>query len=61
MSGWSKKRKGCAYIYTHPNVDGAVVDRRGFGINAAMGANITWKGWEFDSVEQAKTFALGEF
>lgn len=54
---WLRIRKGCADIYTAPGVAKAVVDRRGFGINAALGANITYDGQSFDSVEAAKKYA----
>ena len=56
--GWTKKAKGSGFIYTHPDADGAVVDRRGYGINAAAGANITWQGVPFASVDEAKKAAL---
>lgn len=54
MTEWVKKRKGCAIIYTHPTLDRAIVDRKGFG----AGPSITYDGKAFDTVMQAKEYAL---
>ncbi|AQQ02409.1 hypothetical protein B0E33_01390 [Roseibium algicola] len=54
---WTKKKKGCAIVYTSPENDHAIVDRRGFGASAAMGENITYRGIAFDSAEAAKKYA----
>ena len=56
--GWTEKRKGSARIHTHPEVDGAIVDRHGLGITAAAGSNVTWKDHPFSSVEDAKAAAI---
>lgn len=57
--GWTEKRKGSARIHTHPEIEGAIVDRQGLGITAAAGANVTWKHHPFFSVEDAKVAAIG--
>lgn len=51
---WTKKRKGCANIYTTKGVDHAVVDNRGFGYSPG----VTWNGQDFSSVDEAKAAAL---
>lgn len=51
---WIKKRKGCAYIYVNDeHMEGAIVDRRGFGANP----QITFEGKEYSSVEAAMKFS----
>lgn len=59
-AGWAAKAKGSARIHTHPDVTGAIVDRRGFGVDAALGHNVTWAGKPFVSVRAAKEAALAK-
>lgn len=53
---WLKRRKGSAMIYTLNGNNHAVVDRRGFGIKAALGHNITYRDQSFKSVSEAKEY-----
>lgn len=57
MNGWTKKSKGGAHIYSKEGVDGAVVDRRGLGLSAALGHNVTFRSETFADVETAMAFA----
>lgn len=57
MPVWKKSRKGSADIHKTEGLSSAIVDRRGMGINAALGANITFDGDVFETVEAAKAFA----
>lgn len=43
-----------------PPAEGAIVDRRGYGLTAALGSNITWGGKPFPSVAAAKAAALAQ-
>ena len=52
--GWSKKRKGSGDIWTHPQLENAVVDTRGLGANA----RISYKNRMFSSVKDAKQAAM---
>lgn len=54
---WKKKRKGSAIVYTAPNINRAIVDRRGFG----SPPYITFNGISFDTVDQAKSYAENEY
>jgi hypothetical protein len=47
--GWTKKSKGSAKIYRHPNVERAVVRNP---------SGVTWNGLRFETVEQAQAAAL---
>ncbi|XHE12368.1 hypothetical protein PCC82_11265 [Agrobacterium deltaense] len=57
MMDWKKSKKGSAIIHKSDRLPNAIVDRRGFGLAAAMGSSITYQGRPFASVEEAKEFA----
>lgn len=61
MTEWKKAKKGCATIHKSDRLPNAIVDRRGFGLAAAMGRSITYQGRPFASVEEAKEFAERQF
>lgn len=54
---WKAKSVGTAIIYTRKGIDNAVVNRRGWGINSALGYNITFEGKAFPSVDAAIVYA----
>ena len=55
-SEWVKKKRGWSTIWTHPKLDHAIVDTNGYGLFA----RISYKNHLFDSVKEAKKFALQE-
>ncbi|MCA1297996.1 hypothetical protein [Stappia indica] len=57
MMEWTKKKKGCAEIYTAQGIEHAIVDRRGFGVAAALGGSVTFMEIPFDTVDDAKRYA----
>lgn len=52
--GWTRKRKGWSIIWTHPELERAIVDGRGYGHNPG----IRFDGKNFATLREAKTFAL---
>ena len=50
MVGWKKTRRGWSDIYTHPAVEGAIVDGRGFGLKPG----VRHRGVKYASVADAK-------
>lgn len=53
---WKRKRNGWSDIWTHPKLARTVVDTRGFGMNP----RISYNGLNFNTVDEAKKFALKE-
>jgi len=53
---WIKKKKGLGVIYTHPDLEYAVVDRK----YSVFGDRITYKNIPFNTVEEAQEYALNE-
>lgn len=47
---WKRVRRGWSDIHIHPDIDGAVVDGRGFGLNPG----VRHKGMSYSSVAEAK-------
>ena len=54
IDDWKVKRRGWSDIHTHPIVDGAIVDGRGFGLNPG----VRHRGKDYESVAAAKRAAL---
>ena len=50
VNGWTVKRRGWSHIYTHPEVEGAIVDGRGYGLNPG----VRHRGVTFASVAAAQ-------
>ena len=57
MKSWRQRTKGNAVIYVHEAIPHAIVDRKGHGVNSALGHSISFEGKPFPTVDNAKLFA----